>query len=216
MESYILPGRKPGQATIADYTQAVRNIWRNSDGYDYHPSGGRLKGSVCYDGSNTNRIREMRAGILLAQLTSAPSLWVPCIRTTILTAAATAAAFTVNKPHHLYVGCPIQVNGAGTTRNVLTVDYTTGAVTVDGNLTWTTSQPITGTDGAGTCRGILDEFRLVVDPITGLADNFDIKVVIAGNVEKSMVIGDIDAVLADTTSANLLRDLRFHTGPVMQ
>lgn len=206
-----LPGREAGR-TITD-----REISYGGVPLEYHAGGAVMNATKSIDGSNTGYTYEMRAGTPLGRIT-ATGLVAPCRRTTVSVSTETSSAagnltwFTVTNAAFFKIGDVIDVQNATTfavIHNDLTitdVNYTTNRIKVNDNVNVTSGQLVVGTDGTETCIGFLGEFiRLRNADNTADQDKAVTKMAVGGVLNQSYLLGDIAAIVADTTSANRLR-----------
>lgn len=193
-----LPGREAGR-TIVD-----REISYGGVPLEYHAGGAVMNASKAIDGGNTGYTYEIRAGWPLGRIT-ATGLLVPCKRTQVNQSGATGTAFIVDNAAAFRVGDTISV-GADTGKVISAIDYTTNTITVGGSFTFADNEAVVAEDGSQTCIGFLGEFlRLRNADNTADQNQAVSKLVVGGVVNQSYLLGDITAILADTTSAAAMR-----------
>ena len=208
-------GQNPSYRTLT--APAARQIFRSMNKYDVIQTPMVALGSLCYDGTNTGREREIRAGHIWGQVTAAPGVVIPLRRTRITTAAATASSLTVAKPGNFIQGETVAASNApGSTVTISTINYTNGAITLSGNLTWTTGAHLIGAGaalaGAETALFINDKtVRVWRDHMTDVVDIHDLVKVNSGEFESSMILNDLTAMLADQASCMRMRNCEFYS-----
>lgn len=200
-----LPGSQAGR------TAAMRNIHYNLQHQPVYVSG-VVDATYAYDGSNTSYEQRLRAGLLMAQITSS-KLWVPCKRTQVTPAgAATAQAIPVVDASCFKAGDTISV-GSDTGKTIAGVNYSTNTITVsDTAFAFGNDEAVIGSGdlaGSEIARGVLDEMDDLdlVNPDTNAAEDMSTgRICINGYLVRSMILGDLAAVEAVT---NYLDDIRF-------
>ncbi len=158
----------------------------------------QIDASYAYDGSNTGFERTLRPGTIMARIT-ATKLWVPCKRTQT-NAGATSAAVTVDNAAFFKAGDKISV-GADTNLTISSVDYETNTITLSSSITYADNEAVIGSEtvlaGSEIARGILDEEIDLYDPATrDYVDKATGRLLVEGQVIKSQLLGDYDAITA--------------------
>jgi hypothetical protein len=183
----------------------------------YSPHGaifarGVIDSTYAYDGSNTTKEDEIRAGTPLARITSS-KLWVACKRTTIAVGSSSAsvpsAAISVVDARAFKAGDTITVN-ATTGCTISSVNYSTNVITLSAALDvdLAVGNPVFASGslaGAEICRGILNEtIRLLDDKPYGTLwyDRSFSMLVVHGFVNPDLILGDIAAIRAATNHLN--------------
>ena len=165
-----------------------------------------VNGTVSYDGANTNYEKYIRAGSLMAKITST-GLWTPLKRSKTNGAGAAATALIVDNAVFFRAGDSVVI-GANAAVTVSSIDYSTHTLTIGSAKTWGDNEPVYVADGSGIARGILldDEVKLWNEDKSAVA-NKSAQVLIRGYVQKSLVLGDLAAALED--SQHKLRHIIF-------
>lgn len=156
-----------------------------------------------YDGANTGRTDELRAGQVMAQITASKK-WVPVMRTVVV-GSGTLTALVVRNAAAFQVGQHIDV-GADTDIAVTAIDYTTNTLTiasttvVDGEavIARTLKDGTTSAAGSEIARGILSQSVRLLTGIpyeTSKAAKSGV-IVCKAFVNTSMILGDYAACLA--------------------
>lgn len=205
-----LPGQRTG------YTATPRDIFLSGANRIFLPGGVVIDASYAYDGGNTNKTDEIRAGWLLAQIT-ASKLWVPLKRTLVSSGTSGSGTgtgtttVTVDNAAPFIAGETVSVpTQAGRVSRVIdSIDYTTNVITLTaaadnletGQALYTTSfADSVSAAGAETARAILTKtIRLLsADPYNTTTYDKSAEAAIAGYVDEDMVLGDLAAARADT------------------
>ncbi len=192
-------GRIPGHETGRTIT--LREISFGSQPLEYLPGGGTIS-SAGIDGGNTGYTDEIRAGWALGRIT-ASGLLVPCRRTTTTTTGTVTSVVLVNS-YPFKVGDTISI-GSDTGITISAIDYTTHTITIASTAV-ASGEAVIVADGSQTCIGFLDEFVKLRNPENTAAESKQVaKICVGGTLNKNYLLGDIAAIVADTTSANNLR-----------
>jgi len=203
-----------GQRT--GYTASPRNIFYARGGEVYLP-GQIMDGTNAYDGKNTSQTDEIRAGMILAQITSTKK-WVPCRRTTIAAggsgsgSGAGSLVIPVVDSRAFKAGEVITIEGTnlGTISRTIAaggVDYDNDLITVGGAaFQYNTgaavyADPGGSLAGAQIPRGILAETvrTLSPQPFDSTTRDTPCVVLAAGFMDVAMLLGDY-AACRDTTT----------------
>ena len=159
---------------------------------------GTIDATYAYDGANTSHEDELRPGTIMAQLTS--GLWVPCKRTVVATGnTGTVTSVVVTDARAFKVGDVISID-SDTSITITAIDYTTNTLTI-ASTALVDADVVKATTPAGSdvARGILDEFIKLKDE-DGVARNKSTgRIILAGMVYHSMLLGDATAIRAATT-----------------
>lgn len=160
-----------------------------------------------YDGGNTNRTDEIRAGMLMAQVTASKK-WVPVKRTRV-TNTGTLTALVVDNAAAFQVGETISV-GADTGIVITAINYTTNTMTIastavvagEAVVCTTFKDGTTSAAGSETCRGVLREGVRLLSGVAFETSKVDKQAVIlaGGYFNSSYILGDLAAVKADTAA----------------
>lgn len=156
-----------------------------------------INGTLACDGlQSTGYEKYIRAGSLLGKIT-ATGLMVPLKRTKTNGAGAATATLVVDNSSFFQLGDTVTV-GASASTTILSIVHSTNTITLAATRTWGDNEVVIATDGSGTARGILldDEVRLWNEERTAAA-NMQAQMLIAGYVQKSLVLGDLNAALED-------------------
>lgn len=197
-----LPGQRTTYASVTP-----RQIMFSTHGMVEMPGPLVIDSAHAYDGGNSTRLDEMRAGLIMAQITASKK-WVPCKRTRVKTGTTgTVTALTVDNAAAFKVGEKISV-GADTALLISAINYSTNTITipstavVDGEVVIAT----TFDDGATTCAGaeipravLLQTVRLLSGvPFETIWIDKAIVMINAGYLNASMILGDLAACRAAT------------------
>jgi len=158
----------------------------------------QIDATYAYDGTNTGYERTLRPGTLMARIT-ASKLWVPCKRTQT-NAGATSASVTVDNASFFRAGDKISV-GSDTNLTVSSVDYGTNTIVLSGSITYADNEAVIGSEsalaGSEIARGVLDEEVDLYDEATrDYVDKASGRLLVEGQVVKSQLLGDYDAITA--------------------
>lgn len=159
------------------------------------------------DGANGEHPEEIRAGWLLGRI-AATGRWVPCKRTTVVSADGESATFSVENAAPFQAGDTVTV-GPATGKVIASVDYAADTITLTASIEFDQDDAVFAEDGSATCRGVLGEtVRLVAaDGVTPVPKGASL--ILQGLVRSSQILGDSAACRADTASASLLAGVRF-------
>lgn len=197
----------PGQFNAEDISP--REILLSYDNVLYIQ--GVIDATYAIDGKNTNKTDELRAGCLMALITSS-NLWVPCKRTTCAEVAsgsgsAGAATFEVDDSRFFKVSDTIDVGTENTSLTITAIDYDNDLITVDSAVTNLADGDVVVASGdiagAETCRAILNDFVDLQENRKGettTKDKSTGKLLIQGLVDNDKILGDLTAVRADTSA----------------
>ena len=148
------------------------------------------------DGANTNHEDELRAGMILGQITSS-KLWVPCKRTVASGAGSSTTTLVVRDARAFKSGDSIKV-GSASAQAIVAVNYGSNTITLTTGISWSDGDAVIAQDGSQTARAILNEFVKLKDE-DGVNRNKSFgQAVIAGLVDPNVLLGDAVAVRADT------------------
>lgn len=123
----------PGQRTT-DAGTTPRAILMNTEGAIPLAGPNVLDSVNAYDGGNTNRVDEIRAGWLMAQHT-ATTKWSPCKRTRANGAGVATATLVVSNAAAFQVGEKLQV-GSNANCVISTINYLTNTITLSATKSW--------------------------------------------------------------------------------
>jgi hypothetical protein len=185
----------PGQ--IAGETYTPRRIVLSDHGLIYAP-GGVIDANNAYDGSNTGYEFQIRVGTPMARIT-ATKLWVPCKRTTTNGAGSSSTTLVVHDARAFKAGDSIII-GSNSAVSISAINYATNTLTLASAETWSDTNAVHANDGSETCRGFLDEWVNLKDVhFDGQLRNKPFgKLVVEGYLDYAMVLGDLNAIRADT------------------
>jgi hypothetical protein len=198
----------PGQRTV-DAGTTPRAILMNTEG-TIPLVGPLVIDSVnAYDGGNTNRVDELRAGMLMAQITASKK-WVPCKRTRANGAGSSATALIVTDARAFKVGEKLQV-GSNANCVISAINYSTNTITLSATKTWsdldvvyatTLGDGTTTAAGAETCRGVLKEGVRLLSGVVFETTWVDkpATILAGGYFNSSYILGDLAAIKADTAA----------------
>lgn len=180
---------------LAGRTITPREIFYGSHPGDaaYMPGGVVLDATYCQDGANTNYTNEIRAGWALGRITSS-GLYRLCTRTRANGAGSSSASLTVDNAAAIRAGDALQIGS--TTGTVSSVNYSTNVITLTATKTWSDNDVVYCTDGSGVCRGFLGEFIKLRDQWNESDVDKPAQVVVAGMLNQSHLLGDIDSIIA--------------------
>lgn len=221
-----IPGQRTGN------TATPRVIKRGPGPHTVLPGPVVIDATYAIDGANTNRTDELRAGCLMGKISS--GLWVPLKLTRIATGGSgsgsgkTSTLLPVDDARFFKVGDPIIVDtgtastpNSGTTgalhTSITAINYTTNILTLNDSVDDTgIGAKVTGRGaiaGSHICRGILLEtVRLrSKQPYELATDLFDTQaqILVGGMVDRSQILGDLAAVLADRTNHYGIAQVQF-------
>lgn len=191
-----MPGTNPLPGFRSGRSVAPRQILKSSAGLDYVL--GIIDATYAIDGKNTGYTDELRAGTIMARITSS-KLWVPCKRTTVLSGGGSVTTCVLTDSRAFKVGDTITINGDAIT--ITAIDYTTDTITWTGSVTIVNGEVVIGASGlAGSeiPRAILNEFIKLKDEDDTWRDKSFSMGVISGVVDNTMILGDLTAVRAAT------------------
>jgi hypothetical protein len=181
----------------AGRTYTPREIAAGGGPLEYAVAGVILDGTNGADGSNTGYTEEWRAGLWLGKIT-ASGLYVPCKRTLVNGTSGSVTAVVVDHSLAFKIGDAITIGGDAVT--LTNVNHTTKTLTWVGAVTVADNDIVIGTDGSQVARGVLGEFARLRNSDNTAAANKSAKMVIGGPLNKDMLLGDTDAILADSTA----------------
>lgn len=203
----------PGQRTGRTHTN--RTALFSSVGLRWGQGGMVVDATYAYDGANTSYEQELRAGTIMAQITTS-GLWVPCKRTAVsaagvsLSASAPSALIAVDDARAFLAGDEITVN-ATSGLIISSVNYSTNVITLttsidvdlaDGDPVFASGSALAGAEIA---RGILDEHINLKDEDGTARDKSFGKLIVAGMCRKDMLLGDYAAILAATDQLTFIQ-----------
>lgn len=157
-----------------------------------------------YDGANTGKETEIRAGTPLAKIT-ATGLWVPTKRTTVAE-TGTVTALVVTDARAFKVGDVISV-GSDTSITITDIDYATNTLTIASTAVVAGEAVIcTSLAGSEITRMILNQhiYLQTGKPFetTTVPKQFD-KGIIRGLVNDDLILGDLAAIRAAEQAATV-------------
>lgn len=168
--------------------------------------GGTIDSANAYDGGNTGYETEIRAGTILAMVTST-KLWLPCKRTTVLSGGGSVTTCVLTDARAFKNGDVIDINGDAIT--ITGITYSTNTITWSGSTTIANGEAVTcvtSLPGSEIPRGILNEFIKLMDE-DGVNRNKEFSQgVYGGAIRGSLVLGDLTACRAAT---NYLANITF-------
>lgn len=195
-----MPYELPGQRDVLSVTP--RKILWNEAGQVL--AGGIIDATYAIDGANTSKTDELRAGWLMARITSS-KLWVPLKRTQVrvasLSQSVASALIYVDNAAAFKAGDTITVN-ATTGLTIDSVNYSTNVITltttIDVDLA--VGDPVFASGalaGAEIARGVLaNTVRLLSGiPFDTTERDKQFQLLVAGCVDEDQVLGDRTAAL---------------------
>lgn len=197
-------GMQSGRAAVP------REILRSTD-YKLEIAG-VLDATNSIDGSNTGFTNTIRGGWLLGQITSSKK-WVPLKRSLASATTTAGNTVTVTTAAAFRVGDAIDI-GATTNRTITAINYGTNVITFNGAaINVALLDVVAARDGSQNCRGVLinDEVELL-DYENRVATDKPARILIAGFVFNSRLLGDVAAAATDTSSVltgRILRDSEY-------
>jgi hypothetical protein len=180
--------------------------------------GGTIDANYAIDGDNTGYTGELRAGTIMARLTTS-LLWVPCKRTRVNGAVSSSEALVVDDARAFKVGDEVTV---GSTSGLIieAINYSTNQITFTVDTVDAADNAIvigSGSALAGSeiARGILDEFVDLYDHNTRANVDRQVGRIVTGNakIKTTMVLGDLDSCRASGVT-NYLSHISFYTNGV--
>ncbi|MCY2966292.1 MAG: hypothetical protein NT069_22110 [Planctomycetota bacterium] len=130
---------------------------------------GTIDAANAYDGANTGKETEIRAGTIMARIT-ASNLWVPCKRTQVNMTGATTTSVVVDDARAFKVGEVVTI-GANTSITISAINYATNTLTVSSiTVVDNTAVFCTSLAGSDIARGVLNEFVMLKEE-DGVARN---------------------------------------------
>lgn len=170
------------------------------------PGGIILDGTNGIDGGNTGYTNEIRPGWALGRIT-ATGKYVPCKRTTTTTTGTVTSVVLVNS-YPFKVGDAVDI-GADTNITISAIDYTTHTITI-ASTTVASGEAVVARDGSQTCVGFLQDWKKLRNYDNTAAEDKLGNLIVGGALNQSYLLGDITAILADTTSkANIAARTRI-------
>lgn len=208
-----MPGHLPGQRT--GYTATPRNIFYARGGEIFLP-GPCVLVSTATDGKNTSKTDEIRAGMVMAQVTSTGK-WTPCKRTVTVAGGSgsgsgvgstaipveDASAFIAGETIYVTQTAGQGLSAGAATRVIDTVDYANDIITVTVAAQYDTGAAVYGaTAGTEIPRGILAETvrTLSSEPYNTTVYDKECVILSAGMVDVNYILGDYAACRAATTN----------------
>ena len=192
----------PGQR-VTDAGMTPRQFLMETHNVVVLPGPTVLDVTNAYDGANTGRVDELRAGQLMAQITASEK-WLP-VKRTVVVGSGTLTALVVRNAAAFQVGETISV-GADTGIVITAIDYATNTLTitsttvVDGEAVVCTTLKDGSTSAAGAeiARGILNSSVRMLSGIPYETDKVAKSCVIVCKafVNTTMILGDYAACLA--------------------
>lgn len=213
MVSFTDAGKLPGYETGRSVTP--REIHHQED-FKLKPQGIALSGDAAIDGSNTGYTNEIRVGWVLGRISTGDyaGMYVPCKRTRARvnasgssgtsSAAGDFSIVVVDNAAAFKVGDVITVGG-DTDLTILNVNYVTNEIKVDEPITVTADEVVIAQDGSQTPVGILHNFRKLRNDENDAAANKSADMEIEGDYIKSMLLGDVDSMIAASVWPDDLR-----------
>lgn len=206
---------KPGQRII-DAGTTPRQILMSTHNVVELPGQIYIDGTNSQDGANTNRVDELRAGWLMAQITASKK-WVPCKRTQANGAGVAATALIVDNAGAFQVGETLQIGS--TTGVISAINFTTNTITLtvakswsDNDVVYTTTLKDGTTSAAGVeiARAILSQSVRLLTGIPYESTQVDKEGVLLARayINSTMVLGDRAAITA-TGITNYLSGLSW-------
>ena len=194
-------GTVPGYETLL--SQTPREIAYSSQlPLELKEGGILLDGTNSADGANLLRTDEIRAGWALGRIT-ATGKYCLCKRTQVNATGATGTAFVVDNAAAFRVGDAIDV-GADTNLTITAINFSTNTITVGTSFTWADNEAVVARDGSQTCRGFLHSWRKLRNLLNTAAQDKEAQLVVGGVLNRAALLGDIAAILADSTSVTAL------------
>lgn len=196
---------KPGQRVV-DAGATPRQIFMSTHNIVEMPGPIWIDGTNSIDGKNTGRVDEIRAGMLMAQVTASKK-WVPCKRTQANGLGSTATALIVDNASAFIVGETLQIGS--TTGVISAINYGTNTITLSATKSWSDNDVVyaitlkdgaTSAAGAEICRAVLTQTKRLLTGIAYETNQVDKEGVLicAGYLNTTMILGDLAAILAAT------------------
>jgi hypothetical protein len=159
---------------------------------------GTIDASNAYDGQNTGKEDELRAGLILAMITSS-KLWVPVKRTTANGAGSSATALIVVNASAFKAGETLKV-GSNSGCVISSINYGTNTITLSAAKTWSSGDAVYCDSLAGSeiARGVLNDFVKLKDEDGTARNKVTGKVLGQGLVDNNQILSDLAAIRADT------------------
>lgn len=208
---YKIPGYELGR------TMTPREIAWGGTPLEYLAGGATFDSTASIDGGNGVYTYEIRAGWLLGR-NSTTNLITPCKRTTMRgtgsessSKAGSYSDFDVVNAAAFAVGDVITVsNASGSVSNanltITAVNYTLNRIYVNAHVPTGANYLVFAQNGTQTCIGVSNEFAKLRNWDNSAAENKTIgQLCIGGVLNQTYLLGDVAAIVADTTSANNLR-----------
>ena len=176
--------------------------WSLQSPPQYLAGGGLIDSAKAIDGKNTGFTNVLRKGCLMARINSTKK-WVPCKRSLAVGAqgGGGSVSLTVDNAAFFKAGDKITIGG-GELMTISSVNYTTNVITLTTAYTWSDNAVVIGAGvlaGSGTALAVLDEDVDLYDPKTRADRDMQTgKLCIEGCLKEDMMLGDLDAVQADT------------------
>ncbi len=161
-----------------------------------------LDGTNTADGANLLKTDEIRPGWALGRIT-ATGKYCLCKRTQVNATGATGTAFVVDNAAAFRVGDAIDV-GADTNLTITAINFSTNTITVGTSFTWADNEAVVARDGSQTCRGFVRDWRKLRNATNTAAADKEAEMIDGGVLNRSALLGDIAAILADSTSVTAL------------
>lgn len=156
---------------------------------------GVLDATYCYDGSYTGYEKVIRAGTIMALLST--GLWVPCKRTLINDSNGTDTTWVVDNAASLQVGDVVTIGG-DTALTISAINYSTNTITI-ASTTVADNDAVYATTPAGSdvARGILNEEIDLWDEVSRTyIDRPTSQIIIAGLVDPNQILNSVAAIRA--------------------
>jgi hypothetical protein len=146
------------------------------------------------DGRSPTEPFDLRPGWLMGQIAST-GRWTPCKRTRVAS-SGTSAVVPVDDASAFRPGDVVTV-GTDADLTVVAVDYAENELTVASSFTFASGEAAAAQDGSQTCRGILLDFVRLRDESLASPMHKAAALLIAGFVNRALVLGDLAAVRLD-------------------
>lgn len=159
---------------------------------------GVIHSGKAYDGANTGYEDELRAGTPMGRVTTTKT-WVPCKRTVVNGTAGAVTSVVVRDARAFKAGDVITIGG-DTGITISAINYGTNTFTI-ASTTVADGDVVFAEDGSATCRAILGEYVKLKSLDDGvLRDRTTSRLIIAGFVDDTKILGDLTAIRADTNA----------------
>lgn len=156
-----------------------------------------LLDSGAFDGGNTGKTGEIRAGWLLGRL-SASNRFVPCKRTRANGSGSTSVTLIVDNAAAFKVGDSVTLAGTNSTA-VSAINYSSNTLTLAVSRSWSDDAVIASGDGASVPRGVLLDNVTMQQSDESAASHKSAGMLIQGAVKVAKLLGDVSSIRLDVS-----------------